>query len=186
MGANQFLGNSFVHNKLGEKISVDNLSIIEDPFLPKGLSSCKFDFEGVKASKRSIVKNGVLENYFLDSYYARKMGMGPTGNSGGYHNIIVGHDDLSLDELLKVMDTGLLVTELIGQGVNLSTGDYSRGAFGYWVEKGIIQYPVHEITIAGNLRDIFKGIVKISNDVDIRRSIRSGSILIDQLTIAGA
>jgi PmbA protein len=185
-GANQHLGNSFIHNKLGQKVAVDRLSIYEDPFLAKGLSSSKFDLEGVKTKQRTILQDGVLEGYLLDSFYARKMGMASTGNSGGCHNIIVSHDHVSLQEMLTTMGTGFLVTELIGQGVNLATGDYSKGAFGYWVENGEIQFPVHEVTVAGNLKDMLTGIVNIGSDVDYRRPIRTGSILIDQLTIAGA
>jgi PmbA protein len=134
---------------------------------------------------RYLVRDGVLESYVLSTYSARKLGMASTGNAGGVHNLTITPGDLDLSGLLQQMGTGLLVTELMGQGVNLLTGDYSRGAAGYWVEDGEIRYPVEEFTIAGNLRDVFKSIVAVGNDVDLRGNTRTGSILIEQLTVAG-
>jgi PmbA protein len=132
------------------------------------------------------VVNGVLQGYFLGTYSARKLGMKTTGNAGGSHNLIVKCGDKDLDGLIREMDRGLLVTEMLGQGVNYVTGDYSRGAAGFWVEKGRIKHPVHEITIAGNLKDMFTGIVAIGSDVMTRGAKHTGSILIDRMTIAGA
>ena len=131
------------------------------------------------------MREGVLQGYVLDSYSARKLKMRTTGNAGGVHNLTIDPGPLGFEQLLKQMGTGLLVTELIGFGVNIVTGDYSRGAAGFWVENGEIAYPVEEITIAGNLRDMFRGIVAVGADVDIRGNIRTGSILIDSITIAG-
>ena len=128
---------------------------------------------------------GVLQGYVLSSYSARKLGMQTTGNAGGVHNLQVQPGEFDLEGLIKEMNTGLLVTELMGQGINIVTGDYSRGAAGFWVENGEIQYPVEEITIAGNLKDMFKQIVHVGNDVDMRGNIQSGSVLIENMTLAG-
>jgi PmbA protein len=144
-----------------------------------------FDAEGVATQSRDIVRDGILRGYVLSTYSARKLGMQSTGNAGGVHNLTITPSDLDFVALLKQMDTGLLVTELMGQGVNRVTGDYSRGATGFWVENGEIQYPVEEITIAGNLKTMFKNIVAIGNDVDYRGNIRTGSILLEQMSIAG-
>ncbi|NOR39645.1 MAG: metalloprotease PmbA, partial [Gammaproteobacteria bacterium] len=133
-----------------------------------------------------IVKQGVLQGYVLNSYAARKLGMETTGNAGGVRNLTIEPGDKNLSELLGTMDTGLLVTDLFGFGVNNVTGDYSRGAAGYWVEGGEIQYPVDEITVAGNLKDMFMGIVEVGNDVDLRGNTRTGSVLIEQMMIAGS
>lgn len=132
-----------------------------------------------------LVEDGVLRGYVLGSYYARKLGLKTTGNAGGVHNLQVSNTGISFDEMMKEMGTGFLVTELMGQGVNMVTGDYSRGAAGFWVENGEIKLPVHEITIAGNLRDMYQGIVGIATDTDYRGGVRTGSILIDKMTIAG-
>jgi PmbA protein len=161
------------------------VNLREDPFIKKGLGSCPFDNEGVKVTARDVVKAGVVQGYFLSTYSARKLGMQSTGNAGGSHNLLLQPGELDLPELLKKMGTGLLVTEMLGQGANMVTGDYSRGAAGFWVENGEIQYPVEEITIAGNLKDMYKGILAIGNDVDRRGSKQTGSILIDQMTVAG-
>jgi PmbA protein len=164
---------------------------IEDvPGIPKGLASRPFDDEGVRVRRRTIVENGVLRGYFLGSYAARKLGMRTTGNAGGNHNLILKPSgqhpgDQGLDGLLKTMSCGLLVTELLGQGINAVTGDYSRGAAGFWVEHGEIQYAVHEITIAGNLREMFRNIVAAGNDVLIQGSRQCGSVLIEGMTVAG-
>ena len=127
----------------------------------------------------------MLRGYLLSSYSARRLGLQTTGNAGGVHNLLISHSDRDLDGLLALMDTGLLVTELMGQGVNGVTGDYSRGASGFWVENGQIAYPVHEITIAGNLRDMYRGIVEVAGDVDRRGGVQTGSVLVDRMTIAG-
>lgn len=184
-GGNLYRRASFLLDKLGEPVFTEQVQIREEPHLPKAMASAPFDDEGVATVARELVHNGVLQGYVLSSYSARKLGLETTGNAGGVHNLIVTPGSYDFDGLLKLMDTGLLVTDLMGFGVNLITGDYSRGVSGYWVEKGEIQYPVEEITIAGNLADIFKGIGAIGNDVDIRRRVRTGSVLIDRMTIAG-
>jgi len=159
--------------------------IDERPHLPGEMASTPFDDEGVATRSRSIVRAGVVEGYFLGSYSARKLGMKSTGNAGGHHNLFVRSEGPDFPGMLKRMDRGLLVTELMGQGVNPVTGDYSRGAAGYWVDGGEIRFPVEEITIAGNLREMFKGIVAIGSDVVVRSGRSSGSILVDNMTIAG-
>ena len=176
---------SFLLDRLGQPVFAPHVQISEQPFLKKALGSTTFDGDGVAPRERDIVRAGILEGYVLDVYTARKLGMHSTGNAGGVHNLSIrsGSDDLAA--LLKHMGTGLLVTDLIGFGVNTVTGDYSRGAAGFWVEHGELQYPVEEITIAGNLRDMYRGLVAVGNDVDARGNIRSGSILIDSMTLAG-
>ena len=144
-----------------------------------------FDDEGVRVQRRTVVENGVLRGYFLGSYSARKLGMRTTGNSGGNHNLILRSGELDFAGLLKQMGRGLLVTELLGSGINQVTGDYSRGAAGFWVEHGEIQYPVQEITIAGNLKDMFRNIVVVGNDVLVQGSKQCGSILVEGMTVAG-
>lgn len=185
-GGHLYRKSSFLLDSLGQQLFPDFFQLQERPFLPRGLSSSPFDSEGVATRDRDVVKDGVLQGYFLGSYSARKLGMKSTGNAGGNHNLIVpptGDEDFAA--LLKKMDTGLLVTELLGHGLNMVTGDYSRGAAGFWVENGVIAYPVEEITVAGNLRDMFKGIVALGTDVETRGSRRVGSILIDRMTVAG-
>ncbi len=184
-GGNLYRKSSFLLDALNTQILPDFAHIFENPFLPGGLGSANYDGEGVRTLQRDIVKDGILQSYVLSSYSARKLGLQSTGNAGGVHNLIVEPGNHDLNGLLIQMDTGLLVTELMGQGVNMVTGDYSRGASGFWVEQGEIQYPVEEITIAGNLKDIFKHIVAIGNDVDCRGNIRSGSILIEEMAVAG-
>jgi len=176
---------SFLVDQLGQQIFPDFLRIHEQPHLPKALGSAPFDSEGVATHERDLVKQGVLQGYVLDSYSARRLGMQTTGNAGGIHNVSVDSGTLGLTELLRQMDTGLMVTHLMGQGINLVTGDYSRGAAGFWVEGGEIRYPVEEITIAGNLREMFSNIVAVGNDVDSRGNIRCGSLLLEQMTVAG-
>ncbi|MCB1838594.1 MAG: metalloprotease PmbA, partial [Alcanivoracaceae bacterium] len=150
-----------------------------------GLGSAAFDSEGVATRARDIVREGILQGYVLDSYSARRLGMQTTANAGGVHNLCIDTDDLDFAAMLARMDRGLLVTEMMGMGTNIVTGDYSRGAAGFWVENGEIQYPVEEITVAGNLREIFKRIDAIGNDIDPRSSISTGSILISEMAIAG-
>jgi PmbA protein len=161
------------------------VNVVEDPFLPRGMASGSFDAEGVATQRRELVSNGVLNGYFLGSYSARKLGMQSTGNAGGSHNLLVTPTAGGLDDMLKRLGTGLYVTELMGHGVNGITGDYSRGAAGFWVENGVIAYPVEEITVAGNLRQIFQSIEAIGSDVEMRGSKRIGSVLVSKMTVAG-
>jgi len=184
-GGSLYRKSSFLLDSLSQEIFAPFIEIKELPHLAKGLASAPFDNEGVATHARDVVSKGVLQGYFLGSYSARKLGMVTTGNAGGNHNLILSSTGQDFAQLLKMMDKGLLVTELLGQGVNPVTGDYSRGAAGFWVEHGEIQYPVEEITIAGNLKDMFKGIVAVGNDVLIRGSKQCGSILVDRMTIAG-
>jgi PmbA protein len=184
-GGSLYRKSSFLLDHLGKQVFPDFVHIHEQPHLRGALGSAPFDSEGVATRARDLVADGVLQGYVLDSYSARKLGMQTTGNAGGVHNLSVDSGALDFDALLREMNTGLLVTELMGQGVNMVTGDYSRGAAGFWVENGVIQYPVEEITIAGNLKDMFMAIVAIGNDVERRGNIRCGSVLIERMTVAG-
>lgn len=184
-GGSLYRKSSFLMDSLGKSIFPEFINISEQPHILKGLASSPFDSEGVATSNRDIIESGVLTTYLLTGYSARKMGMKTTGHAGGIHNWLVQATDPDLAALLKKMDKGLLVTELMGQGVNTVTGDYSRGAAGFWVENGKIQYPVSEITIAGNLADMFKQIVGIGGDVEKRGAVQTGSILIENMQIAG-
>ena len=176
---------SFLVDRLGEKIFSEGFHLREEPRRLRGISSAPFDAQGVATRTRDIVVDGRLEGYALDSYAARKLNSQTTGNAGGVRNVVVRSDSGDLPELLSSMERGLLVTELIGMGINLVTGDYSRGAAGFWVEGGGIQYPVHEITIAGNLSEMFKNIRAVGRDVDLRGNIHTGSILVENMVIAG-
>lgn len=180
---------SFLLDSLGKPVMAGHIDILEDPFVPGAMGSSMFDDEGVRTHKRHVVKGGELQGYFLSTYTGRKLGMPTTGNAGGSHNLFLTSQLTrpgdNLQAMLKKMGTGLLVTELIGQGVNYVTGDYSRGAFGYWVENGEIQHPVEEITIAGNLRDMLQQIVAVGSDTLTRGAKTTGSILIEQMAIAG-
>jgi len=176
---------SFMLDRVGEQVFADHIRIHEQPHLLGALGSAPFDNEGVVTTPRDLITDGVLQGYVLDSYAARRLGLHTTGNAGGVHNLTIEPGELDAQGLLKEMDTGLLVTELMGSAVNGVTGDYSRGAAGFWVEGGKIQYPVSEITIAGHLNDMYKNIVAVGNDVDLRRSTRTGSILLEEMTIAG-
>jgi len=176
---------SFLLDALGKPVFSPDVSIREEPHIPRARGSAPFDAEGVATAARDVVGNGVLRGYFLGSYSARKLGMASTGNAGGAHNLVVSHGDDDLAALMRRMGTGLFVTEQLGQGVNLVTGDYSRGAAGFWIENGEIAYPVEEITIAGNLKDILRDIVAIGRDVDRRGSRHVGSILVGRMTVAG-
>ena len=176
---------SFLLDRLGTPVFPDFITIRERPHLLGALGSAPFDSEGVATADRDVVTNGVLQGYVLDSYSARRLGMQTTANAGGTHNLIVEPGPLGHEELLQQLDTGLWVTELLGHGVNPVTGDYSRGASGFWVEKGQLQYPVHEITIAGNLNTMFQNVVAVGSDVDLRGGIRCGSLLLDRMTVAG-
>ncbi|NTV70005.1 MAG: metalloprotease PmbA [Azonexaceae bacterium] len=176
---------SFLLDQLGKKIMPDFVNIAERPHIKCGLGSASFDSDGVATRDRDVVSNGILQGYFLSTYTARKLGMQTTANAGGSHNLIIEPGELDLEGLMARMGRGLLVTELLGHGINYVTGDYSRGAAGFWVEDGKIAYPVEEITIAGNLKDMLAGIVAVGNDVQIRGSKVTGSILLDRMTIAG-
>ncbi len=184
-GGAQYRRSSFLLDASGEQLFPGSFSLIERPHLPGALGSAPFDGEGVATRDRDLVIDGVLAGYLLDSYSARKLGLATTGNSGGVHNLVVQGDMLDPKSLLRKLGTGLLVTEMMGQGVNPVTGDYSRGASGFWVENGEVARPVHEITVAGNLRRMLLGIVALGDDVDRRGSIHCGSILVDEMTIAG-
>ena len=184
-GGNLYRKSTFLLDSLGKQVMSSHITIEEQPHLLKGLASSPFDNEGVATKPRTLIKDGVLNGYMLSSYSARKLGMQSTGNAGGNHNLIVSHGDLDLNGLLKMMGTGLLVTELLGHGINMVTGDYSRGAAGFWVENGVIVHPVEEITIAGNLQTMLKQIVAVGNDVLVQGSKQVGSILIENMTVAG-
>lgn len=180
---------TFLLDSLGKQVFPSHIQVVEDPHVVGGVGSAPFDEEGVKTHQRVVVKDGVVQGYFLSTYSARKLGMKTTGNAGGSHSLTItstlssAADDFKA--MLKKLGTGLLVTELMGQGVNYVTGDYSRGASGFWVENGVIQYPVEEITIAGNMKDIFQQIVAIGADTLIRGTKQTGSILIESMTVAG-
>jgi PmbA protein len=176
---------SFLLDHVGKQVLPRGMSIVERPHLPRGHGSAAFDAEGVATRDSALVEDGVLARYILGSYSARKLGLETTGNAGGVHNIVVGHGDDDFAGMLRRMGTGLLVTEVMGQGVSIVTGDYSRGAAGFWVENGEIAYPVEEITIAGNLRDMFANLVAVGADVDRRSHILTGSILLERMTVAG-
>ncbi|MDD4882499.1 MAG: metalloprotease PmbA, partial [Gallionellaceae bacterium] len=185
-GGHLYRKSSFLLDSLGKQVFPGFMQIQERPFIKKGLASSPFDSEGVATRDRDVVKDGVVEGYFLSSYSARKLAMQSTGNAGGNHNLIVPSTGESFDELLKKMGTGLLVTELLGHGLNMVTGDYSRGVAGFWVEDGELAYPVEEITVAGNLKDMLMGIQAIGTDIEVRGSRQVGSILIDRMTLAGS
>jgi len=176
---------TFLLDQLGKPLFAEDISIGEYPHLPKAIGSSNYDGEGVATRTRNIVQAGILDSYVLDSYSARKLGMKTTGDAGGVRNLCIQSGDNDLSAMIRDMDTGLLVTELIGSGVNNVTGDYSRGAVGFWVQNGEIQHSVEEVTVAGNLKDMFRQIVAVGSDVDTRGNIRSGSILLEQITVAG-
>jgi PmbA protein len=184
-GGNLYRKSSFLLDRIGTQVFPAHMRLAEAPHRQKALGSAAFDEDGVATRSNVFIDNGVLQMYALGVYSARKLGLHTTGNAGGVHNLTVSHGDKDLAALLKTMDTGLLVTDLMGQGVNLVTGDYSRGAAGFWVAHGEIQYPVEEITIAGNLNDIYAGIVEVGNDVDYRGNILTGSVLINEMMVAG-
>lgn len=177
---------SFLKDALGEALFPDWLHLVERPFLPRGPGSTSFDGEGVAVSDRRLVEAGELKSYVLSSYSARRLGLETTGNAGGVHNLCVEGELTPASALLDRLGTGLLVTEVMGQGVRMVTGDYSRGASGFWVEDGEIAYPVEEVTIAGNLRAMFAGISAVGDDVDERANIQCGSILVGEMTVAGS
>ncbi|HSA89144.1 MAG TPA: metalloprotease PmbA [Burkholderiales bacterium] len=184
-GGNLYRKTSFLVDSLGKPVFSPLVSIDERPREPQGMASSAFDEEGVATLERPIVRDGVVQGYFLGSYAARKLGMKSTGSAGGHHNLVVKAGNLDFQGMLREMKRGLLVTELLGQGVNPVTGDYSRGAAGYWVEGGEIAFPVEEITIAGSLQQMFKQIAAIGGDVVVRSGRSTGSILVENMTIAG-
>jgi PmbA protein len=185
-GGSLYRKSSFLLDGIGAKVGAALLNIEELPHVKKGIASSPFDNEGVATKARMLVENGMLQGYILSSYSARKLGMHTTGNAGGAHNLVVQDTQQTFAELLKMMGTGLLVTEMLGQGLNMVTGDYSRGAAGFWVENGVIAYPVEEITIAGNMKDMLKQIVAVGNDAITPSSKQTGSLLIERMTVAGA
>ena len=185
-GGSLYRKTTFLLDSLGQQVFPKNVTITEDPNVRKGFASGPFDDEGVQTRKRDVVRNGVLQGYFLGSYSARKLGMATTGNAGGCHNLMLQstvRDDFAA--MLRRLGTGLLVTDLIGHGVNMTTGDYSRGAAGFWVENGAIVHPVEEITIAGNLKEMYLGIDAVGGDLITRGSTTTGSVLIERMTVAG-
>ncbi|MDD5330437.1 MAG: metallopeptidase TldD-related protein, partial [Sulfuricella sp.] len=184
-GGSLYRKSSFLLDSLGQEIFAPFIQIRELPHILKGLASSPFDNEGVATRDRDVIRDGVLQGYFLGSYSARKLGMVSTGNAGGNHNLILESTGQDFAGLLKAMGKGLVVTELLGHGINPVTGDYSRGAAGYWVENGEIQYPVEEITIAGNLKEMFRQIVAVGTDIQVQGSKQCGSILIEKMTVAG-
>jgi len=186
LGGAQYRRASFLLDAVGEKIFPDFVKIEERPHLQKAMASASYDSDGVATYDRDIVSDGVLQGYVLSSYSARRLGLETTANAGGAQNLIVPGNAGDLDSLIAEMGTGLIVEELIGQGVNAVTGDYSRGVVGQWVENGEIQHPVHEVTIAGNLRDLYGRIASIGKDQDTRGGIRCGSLLVEEMTIAGS
>ncbi len=185
-GSNLYRKSSFLVDHLGKQLFPGWMHIHEQPLLKKAIGSAPYDAEGVATAQRDIVLGGILQGYVLNSYAARKLGMETTGNAGGVRNLTIDPGAHDRAALLREMGTGLLVTEFIGFGVNIVTGDYSRGAAGFWVEGGEIAYPVDEITVAGNLKDMFMGIAAVGNDVDTRGNTRTGSVLLERMTIAGA
>lgn len=185
-GGSLYRKSSFLIDHLGKKIFPEFMHMQEQPHLAYALGSAPFDNDGVTTRNNIFIEDGILRNYSLGVYAARKLGMRTTGNAGGIHNLIVKPGLKNLNELLKTMDTGLLITEMMGNGVNLITGDYSRGVGGYWIENGEIQYPVQEITVAGKLQNMYAQIKEVGNDVDVRGNIRTGSILIEEMMVAGS
>ncbi len=185
-GGSLYRKSSFLLDALGKQVFAKGITIEERPHERRALASTPFDEEGVATRTRAVVRDGVLEGYFLGSYSARKLGMKSTGSAGGNHNLVLASNGPDLPGMLKKMRRGFLITEMLGQGTNLLTGDYSRGAAGYWVENGEIAYPVEEVTVAGNLKDMYRGIAAVGRDTVVRGSYRCGSILIDNMTIAGS
>ena len=184
-GGSLYRKSTFLLDALNTQIFPSFIHIHEQPHLVGGLGSAMYDSEGVMTRHRDLVQDGILQDYVLSTYSAKKLGLKSTGNAGGVRNLTLTPTGGDFESMLQLLGTGLLVTELMGQGVKMMTGDYSRGAAGFWVEHGVIQYPVEEITIAGNLKNMFKQIIAVGNDVDLRGNTRTGSILIEQLSIAG-
>lgn len=184
-GGNLYRKSSFLLDSVGQSVFSNLINIGERPHLPRGLASSIFDNEGVATHDRELVRDGVLQGYLLSSYSARKLGLTTTGNAGGSHNLLLQPGTMDFDGLVRHMGRGLVVTELLGHGINMVTGDYSRGAAGFWVEDGLCVHPVEEITIAGNLKDMFRSIVAVGNDVLVQGARQCGSVLVEQMTVAG-
>lgn len=184
-GGNIYRKSSFLLDKVGQIIFPTKYTMAESPYIIGGLSSSAYDSDGVQTRNNKFIEDGVLQHYVLGTYSARRLNLETTANSGGVHNLSITNDDISQAELLAQMGTGLLVTSLMGSSINMLTGDYSRGASGFWIENGVIAYPVDEITIAGNLMEMYGNIVAIANDNDLRKSTQCGSILISEMTVAG-
>jgi PmbA protein len=184
-GSSLYQEASFLKDDLNKQIFPDWFQINEDPFVKGGFASRNYDSNGVTTKQRQLIDSGMLKGFLLSVYSARRLGMQTTGNAGGAHNLFVQSGDYSFKQALKELGTGLYVTSVMGQGVNTVNGDYSRGASGIWVENGEIQYPVSELTIASNLKDMYKNLVLVANDIDKRSKIQTGSWLIDEMTIAG-
>jgi len=184
-GGSQYRKSTFLLDKVGTQVFPDHMYILERPHIRKGIGSAPFDNDGMATRERSLVSGGILQGYLLSGYSARKLGLVPTGNAGGVHNLIVESGQQDLASLIRTMNRGLLITDLIGFGINQVTGDYSRGASGFWIENGEIQYPVEEITVAGNLVDMYRQIIAVGNDIDTRGNIQTGSVLIENMTVAG-
>ena len=185
-GGNLYRQSSFLEGALGQRLFPEWLTLDERPHLPRALGSANFDGDGLATYAKPFVEKGELVSYVLGTYSGRKLGLPSTANSGGVHNLFVTHGDEDQQALIRRMDRGLLVTELMGQGLNLVTGDYSRGTAGFWVENGEIQFPVQEVTIAGNLRDMFRQVVAVGRDLERRGNICTGSVLIEKMTVAGS
>lgn len=185
-GGNLYRKSSFLEGAIGQKLFPEWLTIDERPHLMRAMGSSAFDGDGLATYAKPFVENGELVSYVLGTYAGRKLGLPSTANAGGVHNLFVTHGDEDQAALLRRMGRGLLVTELMGSGLNMVTGDYSRGAAGFWVENGEIQFAVQEVTIAGNMRDMFKQIVAVGNDLELRSNIRTGSVLIERMTVAGS
>ncbi len=184
-GGNLYRKSSFLLDSVGQSVFSNLINISERPHLPRGLASSIFDNEGVATHDRELVKDGVLQGYLLSSYSARKLGLTTTGNAGGSHNLLLQPGTMDFEALVRHMGRGLVVTELLGHGINMVTGDYSRGAAGFWVQDGVCIHPVEEITIAGNLKDMFRSIVAVGNDVLVQGARQCGSVLVEQMTVAG-
>ncbi|NWL79962.1 metalloprotease PmbA [Pseudomonas taiwanensis] len=185
-GGNLYRKSSFLEGALGQRLFPEWLSIDERPHIPRAMASAAFDNDGLATYAKPFVEKGELVSYILGTYSGRKLGLPSTANAGGVHNLFVSHGQEDLTALLRRMGRGLLVTELMGQGLNMVTGDYSRGAAGYWVENGEVQFPVQEVTIAGNLKDMFRQILAVGSDLELRGNIRTGSVLIEKMTVAGS
>jgi PmbA protein len=184
-GTAQYRRASFLVDAVGKSVLPSFIDIDEDPHIPRALGSAPFDAEGVATSKRALVAGGVLQGYVLSSYSARRLGLPTTANAGGIHNLLVRPTAGPLAELIRDCESGFVVGELLGQGVNIVTGDYSRGAAGFWVERGEIAYPVNEVTIAGNLADLLRNIAAVGSDVDVRGAVRCGAVRVEGMTLAG-
>jgi len=184
-GGSLYRKSSFLLDTLGQQLFPTEINIEEKPFIHGALGSAPFDAEGVTTRNQHFIRDGILESYVLSSYSAKRLDMETTANAGGVHNLFVSNSGKNYQQLISEMNTGLIVTEVMGQGVNLVTGDYSRGASGFWVENGEVKYPVEEITIAGNLKSMMKNIVAVGNDYDARLSTQTGSVLLESMTIAG-